>query len=62
MPEEWGPKFFRKLSNDDKFKHIPVIVISGLSGNKYAIPKAVASFSKPFDRTGLLKTVKEQLG
>lgn len=62
MPDEWGPKFFRNLTKNDQYKHIPVIVISGLSGNKYAIPKAVASFSKPFDRAGLLKTVKEQLG
>lgn len=62
MPDEWGPKFFRNLSKEDEYKHIPVIVVSGLAGNKYAIPKAVASFSKPFDRNGLLKTVKEQIG
>lgn len=62
MPDEWGPKFFRNLSKTPEFKHIPVIVVSGLAGNKYAIPKAVASFSKPFDRAGLLKAVKEQIG
>jgi DNA-binding response OmpR family regulator len=62
MPDEWGPKFFRNLSKEDDIKHIPVIVVSGLAGNKYAIPKAVASFSKPFDRNGLLKTVKEHIG
>ena len=40
----------------------PVIVISGLSGNKYAIQKAVASFTKPFDREELLKVIKETIG
>lgn len=62
MPKEWGPRFYRELSQDDEFGNIPVIVISGLSGNKYAIQKAVASFTKPFDREELLKVVKETLG
>ena len=62
MPKEWGPRFYRELSQEDSFSKIPVIVISGLSGNKYAIPKAVASFTKPFDRDELLKVVKDTLG
>ena len=62
MPKEWGPRFYRELTQDEEHKHIPVIVISGLAGNKYAIPKAVASFTKPFDRDELLKVVKEVLG
>jgi DNA-binding response OmpR family regulator len=62
MPEEWGPRFFRNLSKDDEFKHLPVVVISGLAGNKYAIPKAVASLTKPFDRDELLAIVKENIG
>ena len=62
MPEEWGPKFYRKLMNGEEFKKIPVIVISGLTGIKYAIPKAVASIHKPFDRDELLKIVKETIG
>ncbi len=62
MPKEWGPRFYRELTQDNEHKNIPVIVISGLAGNKYAIPKAVASFTKPFDREELLKVVKEVLG
>ncbi len=62
MPEEWGPKFYRKLSQEKEFKNIPVIVISGLSGNKYAIIKAVASLTKPFDSDELLKIVKDTIG
>lgn len=62
MPDEWGPRFYRKLSQDPEFKRIPVIVVSGLAGNKYAIPKAVAALTKPFDPAELIGIVKEVLG
>ena len=62
MPEEWGPKFYRKLVKDDDLKNIPVIVISGLTGSKYAIQKAVASLTKPFEREELMKIVKDTIG
>jgi CheY-like chemotaxis protein len=61
MPGEWGPRFYRKMSEDADLKNIPVVVISGLSGHKYAINKAVASLSKPFDRDELLKIVAENI-
>jgi CheY-like chemotaxis protein len=61
MPEEWGPRFYRKMSQEKALKNIPVIVISGLSGGDHAIGKAVAYLSKPFDREELLKIVKETL-
>ncbi len=61
MPGEWGPRFYRQLSQDPELKNIPVIVISGLSGHQYAVVKAVASLTKPFDREELLKIVKETL-
>jgi DNA-binding response OmpR family regulator len=60
MPEEWGPRFFRKISKMPGF-NTPVIVISGLSGRKYSIPKAEAFFAKPFDADELLKAVKNVL-
>jgi len=62
MPEEWGPRFYRKLMKEEEYKKIPVIVISGLTGGKYAIQKAVASLTKPFDREQLLKIVKDTIG
>ncbi|MDD9303277.1 MAG: response regulator [Desulfobacter sp.] len=61
MPGEWGPRFYRQLTQEADLKNIPVIVISGLSGHQYAVVKAVASVSKPFDRDELLKIVKETL-
>ncbi|MFH2058319.1 MAG: DVU0259 family response regulator domain-containing protein [Pseudomonadota bacterium] len=60
MPEEWGPRFFRKISKIKGF-HTPVIVISGLSGIKYSIPKAAALFGKPFEPEEILAKVKELL-
>lgn len=60
MPEEWGPRFFRKISKKKGFK-TPVIVISGLTGVKYSIPKADASFGKPFEPGAILKAVNDLL-
>jgi CheY-like chemotaxis protein len=62
MPGDWGPRFYRQMTQDPELKNIPVIVISGLSGNAYAIPKAVASVKKPFDREELLGIVRDTIG
>lgn len=61
MPQEWGPRFYRKLTRDDSLKKIPVIVISGLSG-EHAIKDAVAFIKKPFDPDKLLGIVKKSIG
>jgi CheY-like chemotaxis protein len=61
MPGEWGTRFYSKLAQDRTLKNIPVVVISGMSGNEYAISKAVASLTKPFDRKELLKIVRDIL-
>ena len=60
MPEEWGPRFFRRISKTKGFD-TPVIVISGLPGQQYSIPKAAGFFSKPFDPDQLLEQVTELL-
>ncbi len=62
MPKEWGPRFYRKYTKDPELKDIPVVVISGLSGNQYAIKNALATLTKPFDRDELLKIVKGAIG
>jgi CheY-like chemotaxis protein len=61
MPGDWGPRFYRKMSQEKELKNIPVIVISGLSGSEHAIGKAVANITKPFDREELLRIVRETL-
>lgn len=60
MPEEWGPRFFRKISKTKGFD-TPVIVISGLSSSKYSVPKAAASFGKPFDPKKVLAKIEDIL-
>jgi CheY-like chemotaxis protein len=62
LPGEWGPRFYRELSRDNELKNIPVIVISGMPDTEYAVPKAVASLTKPFDRDQLLQIVNETIG
>jgi CheY-like chemotaxis protein len=61
MPEEWGPRFYRKYTQDPELKDIPVIIISGLSGIHMAINKAVATIHKPFDPDQVLSIVEETL-
>jgi DNA-binding NtrC family response regulator len=46
---------------DPELKHIPVMVISGLSGIHLAINKAVATIHKPFDPDQVLSIVRESL-
>jgi CheY-like chemotaxis protein len=60
MPDEWGPRFYRKLSQSE-FKDIPVIVITGISG-QHAVRKAVAYLNKPFDPDKLLGIVRKTIG
>ncbi len=61
MPREWGTRFYRKLKKDPHLASIPIIVISGLSGTKYAVKDAVAVIDKPFEPNYLLNVVKQIL-
>ena len=61
MPDEWGSRFYRHMSKDERLKDVPVIVISGMAG-RHAIKKAVAYMSKPFDSDKLLGIVKKTIG
>jgi len=62
MPEEWGPRFYSRYVRMPEYKHIPVIVISGLPGIHMAIPKAVATVRKPFDPAEVLRLVEGTIG
>jgi len=61
MPQEWGPRFYRKLRQDKDLKETPVIVITGIDGD-HAIKDAVGYLSKPFDPDKLLGIVKRIIG
>ena len=62
MPEEWGPRFYRKFSQKPEFKDLPVVVISGLSGIHLAIRKAVATVNKPFNPEQVIDIVEKTIG
>lgn len=62
MPEEWGPRFYKRYARMPEYRHIPVIVISGLPGIHLAIPKAVATVRKPFDPEEVLRLVEGAIG
>ena len=62
MPNEWGPRFYRKYTQKAEFKDLPVIVISGLQGIHLAIRKAVATVNKPFEPASVLKAVEGAIG
>lgn len=61
MPEQWGPRFYRRLAKNTQLKETPVIVISGLDGD-HAIRQAVAFVRKPFDTDKLMGIVKKTIG
>lgn len=62
MPEDAGPKFYRKMSKEPGFEETPVIVVSGLAKPHMSIKKAVAVVSKPFEPTELIALAQEHIG
>jgi DNA-binding response OmpR family regulator len=62
MPEEWGTRYYRKLSKDKDLKAIPVIVISGMQSRHLSIKDAAAYLSKPFDPDKLMAVVRKSIG
>ena len=61
MPDEWGPRFYRKLRKNKELKDLPVIVVTGIDGS-HAVKDAVAFVQKPFDPDKLLGIVKKTIG
>ncbi len=62
MPDEWGPRFYRKYAKLPEYSDLPVIVISGLPGKQHAIRNVVASLGKPFDPDKLMGHVRRAIG
>jgi len=69
MPEESGVRCYRDLQDNDATNKIPVIIITGISGDfkrfistRKQVHPPLAYFEKPIDRTALLGKVKELLG
>jgi len=68
MPEKSGVAVYRKLKEDDLFKHIPVIIVTGISddfkkfiSSRRQVPPPEGYISKPVDAQELVKMVRELL-
>jgi len=69
MPEKSGVAVYRKLKEDDQFKSIPVIIITGMSGDfrkfistRRQVPPPEGYISKPVDHEDFLRIVKKYIG
>jgi CheY-like chemotaxis protein len=74
MPRKSGALFYRKLKADPAFRHIPVVVVTGLTHNDKDMENTVRAFlepdnvphpqayvEKPVDGPRFLKTLEEVL-
>lgn len=61
MPRQSGVEFYRSLGDDEDLAGIPVIVISGLSGEDIDARPPAAVFDKPIEPATLVGAVREVL-
>jgi len=66
MPETSGVKFFREMKTNDRWKTIPIILVTGVSvdfksfiSSRQQIPPPEGFVSKPIDREEILKLVQK---
>ncbi len=69
MPEKSGVAVYRKLKESDDLKSIPVIIVTGVSGEfekfistRRQVPPPEGYVSKPVDHEQFLKMVAELIG
>ena len=65
MPEKSGVKFFREMRTDDRWKHIPVIIVTGVSedfrnfiSSRHKVPAPEGFVSKPINQEEILNLVR----
>jgi CheY-like chemotaxis protein len=68
MPEQSGVAVYRKLKEDDRFKGIPVIIVTGISDDfrrfistRRQVPPPEGYLSKPVDHVQFLEMVRGML-
>ncbi len=72
MPEESGIRFYRRLKEDPEYAHIPVLVVTAVTGyggdpepfkhfldSRRQVPPPEGFFSKPIDREAFLEAVRK---
>lgn len=62
MPDEWGPKFYRRLTKEEAYRDLPVLVISGMASRHLSIKKVVGHLAKPFDPDQMVALIRKTLG
>jgi CheY-like chemotaxis protein len=69
MPEKSGVAVYRRLKEDDEMKGIPVIIVTGVSGEfekfistRRQVPPPEGYISKPVDHQRFLKMVTDLIG
>ncbi len=68
MPHKTGLKFYRELCLDKKYRHIPVVILSGVTRYKElftkdyaALPRPFAFIEKPIEKENFLSVLKSAL-
>ena len=66
MPGKSGVKFYRDMKVDDRWKHIPIIIITGVSedfkkfiSSRQQVPPPEGYLSKPVEKEEILALVKK---
>ncbi len=69
MPEKSGVAVYRKLKEDDRYKSVPVIIITGVSDDfqkfistRRQVPPPEGYISKPVDADDFIKMVRKYIG
>jgi CheY-like chemotaxis protein len=69
MPEKSGVRFYRDMKESDEWKGIPIIIVTGISGDferfistRRQVPPPEGFIAKPVDANELLAMVKKLIG
>jgi CheY-like chemotaxis protein len=69
MPEKSGVKFYREMKEDDRWKSIPIIIVTGVSGgfdkfisSRHQVPPPEGFIAKPVEQEEILDMVKKLTG
>ena len=69
MPHKSGVRFYREMKESEKWKSIPIIIVTGIStdferfiSTRRQVPPPEGYLSKPIDQEKMLTMVKQHLG
>ncbi len=69
MPEKSGVKFYREMKSDPDLSGIPIIIVTGVSGDfeqfisgRKQVPPPEGYISKPIEEETMLKTIGDLIG